>query len=493
MLLFVISCKKDGRDELPGLTISELKKNYEKQIMGYKASMFAEYNPAWDKSYTTTKDGYNVTEVPFTNSNKVVPLLINEKLSDVEMSHAAASAQVKLILLNRAGTTDVTIAYMMLRSKESINTSNFHYKDFGQFSGKVDYFNIDGSYQNGYLFQSGKIDKIISKSVLTAQQVLNLKERKTPIGNGPRDKVMLYDSNSNCDVTVYDYYYETCVYIEGHPEYGTYCSYQFAYSVPVITCYGSGGGGGGSGGGGDGGYSGGGGGSGGTPPVPAAPDPDPYNICDRTAKVNSSVSNANFAAKNKEVNNATLATGNEYGYEQRLASLSGTTYKDIPVRTDGTTGQFTSYFTWSSTSGYTIGDVHSHPLGYNPSPADVFGMAKNLNSTDLQAAGSSDIDFYKKNVSITVITANYIYVVTVKDWTALNAAYTTYKNDPSAYTLSYQTLSTQSGGQEKALLSLLGNAVNYYKVAKGTSTAVPYVIGSDGTVVPLNCPGAAIE
>ncbi len=446
--------------------------------------MFAGYLPDWESSYTSFKDGYEITEITFSNPNRVAVLKEGSGSSDAEKDQAANAAQVKLLFFSQPGTSNISAAYMMLKGEGKQDVSNVHYKDFEKYSGTLNYFNIDGSFQNGYLISSGKIAQTLTRSVLTADQVLSLKEHKPVVGNGPGDRVMLYDSGTNCDVTVYDYYYETCVYIQDHPEYGTYCSYQYAYSVPVINCYGTGGGGSG----GDGGYTGGGGGSG-SGGTSSTPTQDPYNPCDRKAKVSEIGSNVTLAGKNADSRMWTASTGYEYGYEQNLTQVNGTSYKSTEVRSDNLTNMFEMNFTWNSTAGYTIGDAHTHPTGSAPSPADVFGMAKNLNDPELQNAGASDIDFYKRNVSVTVLTAHGNYVVTVKDWALLNAAYATYIADKKAYNDRYAVLASQEGGSIKALLSLLGNAVNVYKTQSDGSDPKPLSVGSSGEVVNINCGG----
>jgi hypothetical protein len=488
MLLFIGSCKKDRKEEISSLGISELKSWYSKQILDNRTSMFAGYVPDWESSYTSSKDGYTVTEIGFSSPNKVAEITGTTATGDADKDRAAAETQVKLVFFNRPGSQAVSAAYMLLHGDVKQGATNVHYMDFGQYSGTLKYFNINGSFQNGYVISSGKVAKTITRSALTANQVLNLKEGKPFVGNGPGDRVMLYDSNTNCDVSVTDYYYETCVYIPGHPEYGTYCSYQFAYSVPTITCYGSGGGGPG----GDGGYTGGGTGGGGTGSPPTAPTPDTYNLCDRLAKVHAVASNESFAKKNTDARMSTAATGNEYGYEQNLTSVNGSTYKNIELRTDNSTNSFNSNFSWNATNGYTIGDVHTHPLNSAPSPADIFGMVKNLNNTTLQNSGAADITFYKQNVSITVLTPGGNYVVTVKDWTQLSAAYATYTNDITAYNTNYAALMSQPGGSIKAILGLLGNAINLYK-SDSNNVMKPMVLGSDGNVAEFNCNPGSVE
>jgi len=44
-----------------------------------------------------------------------------------------------------------------------------------------------------------------------------------------------------------------------------------------------------------------------------------------------------------------------------------------------------------------------------------------LNNSDLQDSGNTAVDFFKANISITVVTAENNYFVSVKDWPKLNS------------------------------------------------------------------------
>ncbi|WP_029276299.1 hypothetical protein [Pedobacter borealis] len=183
--------------------------------------------------------------------------------------------------------------------------------------------------------------------------------------------------------------------------------------------------------------------------------------CIQKLKIRDMMKDTVLINKNKEVIYSTLATGDEYGYEQKVQSFGSTnSYMNIPVRTDGSTNKFTMKFTWNATTGYTIGDTHSHPTGSAPSPADIFGMIKNLTTVESSDTG---IDFYKNNVSITVVSGSEKYIATVKDWTVLKTAYAQYTANMDAYNRDYAKLAAEGGGTENALLKKLGNAINLYK------------------------------
>lgn len=271
MLIFTISCKKNEKLEPSELTISQLKSWYDQQSKGQNvnSNIFTAYIPDWETAKTASVDGYNVTEISFRNPTKVV--IANGAKTDAEKDKILARTDIKLVLFNLSGSDMVTGAYMMLKSDSPQKISEAHYKDFGSFTGMLSYYNFSGKFENGYIISAGKIVKSLTKSALSPNQLLQLKESKNSLGTGSGGKLMLYNTNDDCDIQTYDVYYESCASIQGMPELGTTCTWIYSYSLDVINCVP---GSAGPGGGGilDGGYTGIGGG-GGQPSVPAVVPP----------------------------------------------------------------------------------------------------------------------------------------------------------------------------------------------------------------------------
>lgn len=224
----------------------------------------------------------------------------------------------------------------------------------------------------------------------------------------------------------------------------------------------------------------------------------PEDDCAKKAKIAATAANAKIAAENTEIKNKTAATGNEYGVEQNLQSLTANSdYKTMPVRTDNQAGSFEPHFTWNSTDGYTIAISHGHPGGSAPSPDDVFWMMGNLLEQELISSGVSGINFYKQNASVTVVTPDGTkYVVTVKDWGALGAAFSTFNADRDAYDDDFGEIAGQSNGSggtkgtEYALLSKLGNAITLFKAGPNSNEFKPLQINTNNQVSTKECPGS---
>ena len=190
---------------------------------------------------------------------------------------------------------------------------------------------------------------------------------------------------------------------------------------------------------------------------------------------NSSLLN-NLNSTNSTIN------GKEYGSEKNLQGTCLTCgYMTPNVRTDASSNSFTPTFTWDATNGYTIGATHSHPGHSSPSPADVMWIVNRSNEPALTNAGATDVQFFKDNASVTVVTTEGNYVITIADWAtigtlgstaSLTATYTTeaqnyYANNPNA---------TAGDATAYGLMKAFGNSINLYKAPLNSNTYTPLKI-----------------
>eukprot|EP01133_Synstelium_polycarpum_P017050 gene17050-20311_t len=208
----------------------------------------------------------------------------------------------------------------------------------------------------------------------------------------------------------------------------------------------------------------------------------PEDPCDRKAMISTRAANSVINA-----NKATIianSTTQEWGAEQNFNAFpNSSTYRSVTPRTNGSTGNFASNFTWNATDGYTIGIGHGHPGGTGPSPKDAFWPLTNLNNSDL-ISSTGGWEFYKDNVSVTTYLPNgTAYLIEVRDWTILQAQYNIYLNDPVAYNNAY-TIETQNymianqnsdngTGGVWGLISQLGGAIRMYRTLPGSNVFKP--------------------
>lgn len=212
---------------------------------------------------------------------------------------------------------------------------------------------------------------------------------------------------------------------------------------------------------------------------PAEPCPDPADPCSEKAKINTNANNATIKDQNAKLATYLTSSTLEHGFSQNLQSISGPSYLTTPVltATAANPDEIVTTFKWNSTDGYTIGFTHDHPNGTGPSSADIFAMLINSQKQTLTSAGASAVQFYKDNASMTVVTAENNYVVTVKDWSALQTLYNQYAANPTAFDNNIINKNDQYNSYESALLDVFGSSINLY-TNYGSTSYYPLTINS---------------
>lgn len=232
--------------------------------------------------------------------------------------------------------------------------------------------------------------------------------------------------------------------------------------------------------------------------------------CAERIALSNQLNNSTLSNHNSEILSNTIASGNEYGAEKNLQSLSQTNwnnYVNTPVRTNNHSNRFQPNFSWNSTQGYTIGVSHGHPSGGGPSPSDAIWAISNLNNPSLLASG--DIQFYKDNVSTTMVTNQGIFVIAPLDWTSLQARFNefhssyythnvylttenTMNDDYRDLAWQYQLANPYASYQDItafALMAIFEGAINLYFASPGSMYFTPLEIYLAMKVASIPCNG----
>ncbi len=217
--------------------------------------------------------------------------------------------------------------------------------------------------------------------------------------------------------------------------------------------------------------------------------PPPPNPCDNVPKVNNRAANSIIASQNSTILANTIASQNEWGANQNLTSLTGSTYVNNGVSTNGASAAFNTTFSWDATNGYTVGYSHGHPGNTGPSPEDVWQSFYPPYNSVLKNQSASDIQFYKDNEQVTTETNTGSYIVTISDWNAMlniyNASYSNatdqaaFTNNYVAYATDYLTNNPSAGPGDAgsyALMKLFPDAINVYYAAPGSTSYTPIFI-----------------
>ena len=413
---------------------------------------------------------------------------------------------------------------------QSVIDQQFYLNTRANFTGQVLYFTLDRQFINGYLWQDGSITKTVSIESNTSTPSQTQKTRDKVINVATTCTTDVYEIVNITTVTT-PYGSTTTVTPTGLTLTVTSCTTATGTGAPGTTTT-------------TGGVSGSGGttptkppcvagsssgaavssvksgrlivnvttpptgGSGGTTPAPqpcptvvtttppTTTTPTTKNPCAEKATVSTRAANVTVANQNTQI--LSKSTTIEYGTDENLTNLSGNTYVNTPITTNNTADSWPPTFTWDSTNGYTIGWSHGHPGGSAPSPDDIFVMIGFLTDPALIKGGTSGIQFYRNNVSVTVVTKNGNYVATVNDWAALQTLYTKFTNDPNGFNSNYvQTglnyLAANQGATDSdagaySLMTLFGSSINLYKAPTGSTSFTPLTIDNNKKVATKPCP-----
>jgi len=228
--------------------------------------------------------------------------------------------------------------------------------------------------------------------------------------------------------------------------------------------------------------------------------PTPEDPCQEKSTVSAKASNLVLNTQKTQILSHT--NGNEWGAKQNISSTSGAfNYMTTNIETSNSPDMVELGMNWNSSQGYTIGWAHLHPTGNGPSPQDLFELFTKKDNTQLVASGPQQVDFFKQNASMTIITTVGTYILNIQDWSAMQTKYNAYNNNQSAYITNYLSLVTtikdeyQISEQEasiRAFTSTFPQEIRVYKAAAGSNDFQPLEVGLDAQgkilVRVKNCP-----
>jgi hypothetical protein len=389
----------------------------------------------WDNAATGKTTVYDFVEVPLVYTNKISPSVnLSRGISAQAIDKSVFNASFDRLIIYKdvGGNIDQRIV-SFIPDKDYLDRHNGNVghnkidKLDNDFFGYLHYKDWNGSNLFMLRIENGKSVRHYSLDNSNSQ---NNQQSGTAIQSTTRTENA---PGENCLTLTTTYYITWCYYTDENT-YPDYCDppEQIAQTTQNIC------------------DNGGGGGSTTTNTVDCS---DPLNFsnakclsiedknpCDEKTRISAIKSSAAFNSQDSIIRDNIYYYSAEYGGEYKLSSLSATSYKSTAVRT-GLQNKFEPSFTWNATDGFTLGDGHSHPGGTAPSPADAFGMAKNLSNSELKNAGKSDIEFYKSNCFMKIITDSATYMVTVKNWSKYLTEYQNYKTQGYlAYTADFLTI-----------------------------------------------------
>ncbi|SDM70676.1 hypothetical protein SAMN05421813_12047 [Daejeonella rubra] len=493
-LILLYSCRKSFLDyegsDSDEFSIMNVKAHYEslqvgKSIGNTIKNSKSHYVPYWPKAYKAKYGNSEFVEVPLISYKKKIAMYdftqdSVELKPDKSVRNASFQRMIFFLDKDNKQIQQHIVTYLpdkgYLQKHKFDASHNQLNKMDNDFSGYLEYTGLNGNFIKVLRVMNGKVK---GRYTLSPKGISN--DSKKGISTSAW---VCYQTN--CAPS----YELECVHDPAYPDnpYASICTETYLGDECAGTyCYENG--------------------VGNTTPEPGGGSPSPTNPtygpdapCNEKNVIQSRAANTEIQANNIESRDLAVASVNagtpkEYGAEQNLISLTSPDFKNTTVRTDNNSNSFAPAFKWDSTDGYTIGVTHAHPGGGAPSPKDVFWMLEQVAGYygPLFNASAADKKFFKDNASITVVTENVSYVVTVRDWVALEQLY----HDNTATNENYELAALEYYSNNPfdsyanvtayALLTLFGSSINLYHAGAGSTYFMPINV-YNSTVSNTPCP-----
>ncbi|WP_443944293.1 hypothetical protein ACJVDH_15395 [Pedobacter sp. AW1-32] len=458
-LMVFSACKKNYNSEeiQKGPILTELESWYLKNKTSGLDKQLPGIQPDWDRMSTIYAGNSIIHEIEVLNPNHIITA--ETEIETLQIEEYQKRNRFRLVIVKNIETGNITGNFMNLVSDSPTQDfASVRYKNVGSFSGIVQYYQLNGKYNVGWHYKQGKIDiKYTRYEIPTPGSKVAV---MIPCGSSPRYATFCFsDVNGGADIctnSIIGYDIKMCDIQSFEPDYGENTSGGYEETVqgpdPVL-------------------------------------DTDP---CVGKAKIKTKAMIARISIAMDSLKKTIVGTSlddgaSESGTAFKLTGLgSADGYKNTQITTNNGTIWQAPSFTWNMTDGFKIGEAHTHLDGNAPSPSDVMHMAQDLATVANSGVG---VDYYKANVSTTVVTAYGNYVVTVKDWDAFLVAYQNYNNTPSTqYNAAYLALGGE-GNVAPGVRFLLkfGAFLNLYKSNPGSNDYTPLQLNNSNAVIDKPC------
>ncbi|GAA4211160.1 hypothetical protein GCM10022289_39690 [Pedobacter jeongneungensis] len=161
LILLVTSCKKNNNkqgDQDINFNVLELKSWFADQTAALTdEGMLKGFNPLWDQAKMSETNKEYIYEVNLENTRNIFTTGKLIDLKDAELYNKLSI--FKLVIIKDKVAGSIRSAYMNILSEDKNQIlSDVHYQKTGNFSGVIQYYNLNSSYNTGWHYTNGKID-----------------------------------------------------------------------------------------------------------------------------------------------------------------------------------------------------------------------------------------------------------------------------------------------------------------------------------------------
>ncbi|WP_316736331.1 hypothetical protein [Pedobacter aquatilis] len=229
--IIIYSCKKENNKNVETAELSNWYNNQTRQVR----SIFSEMKPNWNKTYLIENDSLRIYELELDNPKNIFQ--VKGTLEKNTEDKVRTFNKIKLLIFKDKRNNNIYSAYMSITNDVSQQEfDNIHYTQVKNLSGEVLFFNLKGSFVNGWQYNSGKIVKKISSGTQNKKiDIANLKLNQLntlPGAKGLGRERLQLGGGQRCYEYLIAVYGQSCV---GAGNY-TQCEYYVRGWLPVVYC-----------------------------------------------------------------------------------------------------------------------------------------------------------------------------------------------------------------------------------------------------------------
>lgn len=235
------SCKKDLHSEqkkINNAELQEIKTWYSSIVKNRSDNLFESMTPNYNSIFVNDLPNQTVIEIDLNNPNNIFQS--TESADKGNMANNLSRNNIKLLVFKDKSTNLISYGCYMsiINESEIIDLRTIHYNKKNGLTGRIFYYNTDGTFENGWVFQGGLIKKFNSKSnEAEYKEYLKLKIQLLSSIGGSAKKISRYEADFCTTEATPSYQYQCIGAGEGPP----YCTKVFIGYFYSSTCNGGGG------------------------------------------------------------------------------------------------------------------------------------------------------------------------------------------------------------------------------------------------------------
>ncbi len=189
ILLFIVSCQNEGIDisqerATISTDIKQLKNWYElNNSVSSPNNWINSLNPNWQQVKIIENDKEYIYEIELNNPNEI--FIATDVIDPEQLESYKRRSLLRLLIFKNKTNKILTTCIMNIVAEQNFKTdiNQTHYQSYTNFTGRVNFYETNGQFANGWRIEQGEITKFGTPSSLqNVETVSNIAGKRVPCG-----------------------------------------------------------------------------------------------------------------------------------------------------------------------------------------------------------------------------------------------------------------------------------------------------------------------